>query len=292
MSNAAGEELLAAARSRYQAGDFRGCWELAHEGLADHPDDPVLLRMAAKAGLELAEEDTLAYLRRATELAPDDPDAWRDLGEGLALDGMTTEAVEALGRAVNLSPDDSAVLVDLAHLAYASGDRESAIRTLEQVTKGDPGNVAALRGLTEMHRDSGRLDDAVAAAERLSAAAPEDASALLDVAELNLELGRLDSAAVAFRRLRAAEDDPEHEIYAYHGMIETELRRNRWRAALDLAVEATRVDRLGRTTDVLAYIVSQVFGSTDRPTPPRDDVDAALVASRSEHRRLHSDLVL
>ena len=93
MSDAAGEELLAAARSRYESGEFRGCWELAHEGLADRPDDPILLRMAAKAGLELAEKDVVAYLRRATELAPDSAEAWRDLGEALVLDGSTAEAV-------------------------------------------------------------------------------------------------------------------------------------------------------------------------------------------------------
>ena len=47
------------------------------------------------------------------------------------------------------------------------------------------------------------------------------------------------------------------------------MRRERWRRALDLAVDATRVDRLGRTTDVLAFVVAQVFGAADRPAPPR-----------------------
>jgi hypothetical protein len=74
-----------------------------------------------------------------------------------------------------------------------------------------------------------------------------------------------------------------------HGLIEAELRRERWRRALDLAVDATRVDRLGRTTDVLSYIVAQVFGEADRPVPSREDVNAALAASRSEHRRLHEE---
>ena len=54
------------------------------------------------------------------------------------------------------------------------------------------------------------------------------------------------------------------------------MRRERWRRALDLAVEATRVDRLGRTTDVLAFVVAQVFGEPDRPAPPREEVERAL----------------
>lgn len=282
--------LLDEARSRYEAGEFRRSWELAREGLAERSDDPGLLRVAGKAGLELDEEKALEYLRRTTELVPDDPDAWRDLGEALVLDGRTAEAVEALRRAVRLQPDDSAALVDLAHLAHATGDAEAAIATLEQVVERDPDNLASLRSLTAIYRDSDRLDEALAAARRLSAADREDVVALLDVAELSLQLGQLDDAEAAFRSLRTVEDDPEHEIFAYHGMIETELRRDRRRAALDLAVEATRVDRLGRTTDILAYIVAHVFGTAGRPAPTRDEVDAALEASRREHRRLHTAL--
>jgi hypothetical protein len=52
------------------------------------------------------------------------------------------------------------------------------------------------------------------------------------------------------------------------------------------------VDRLGRTTDVLAFIVAQVFGEGDRPAPAREDVDQALAASREEHRRLHEEALV
>ena len=69
-------------------------------------------------------------------------------------------------------------------------------------------------------------------------------------------------------------------------MIEAEIRRERWRRALDLAIEATRVDRYGRTTDVLAFVVAQVFGQPTAPRPTRAEVDEALAASRAEHRRL------
>jgi len=83
------------------------------------------------------------------------------------------------------------------------------------------------------------------------------------------------------------DDDPSHEVYAFHGLIEVELQRESWRRALDLAVDATRVDRAGRTTDVLAYVVAQVFGAADRQVPDRSEVEQALARSRNEHRRLH-----
>ena len=113
--------------------------------------------------------------------------------------------------------------------------------------------------------------------------------ATLDAAELNLALDRSESAASEFARLSAIDDDPEHEVYAYHGMIQAELQRERWRRALDLAIEATRVDRYGRTTDLLAFVVTKVFGQADRPAPSRAEVDEVLAASQAEHRRLHEE---
>ncbi len=144
------------------------------------------------------------------------------------------------------------------------------IAYLQQAAERDPTHVGAMRGLVEMYRSSGKLEEALDMAKRVGEARPGDVIAAIDVAELCLELGRLDEASAAFGRLLDVDDEPEHEVYAYHGMIEVEARRERWRRALDLAVDCTRVDRLGRTTDILAFVVAQVFGEEDRPAPPRD----------------------
>ena len=45
----------------------------------------------------------------------------------------------------------------------------------------------------------------------------------LELAELALDMGRLDEASSAFQRLRSVDDDPSHEVYAFHGLIEVEL---------------------------------------------------------------------
>jgi len=184
------------------------------------------------------------------------------------------------------------LLVDLAHVAHASGNTDVAIGTLEQALELDFGNVAALRGLVGMYREANRLEDALRVGRKVVAYRPEDVLTALDGAELTLALDRMEEAVEAFRWLRDIDDEPDHEVYAMHGMIEAELRRERWRVALDLAVDATRVDRFGRTTDILAYAVTQVFGAGDRPAPSRRDVDDALAASRDEHRRLHAALGL
>ena len=114
-----------------------------------------------------------------------------------------------------------------------------------------------------------------------------DRGAPPDDVDLALDLDRLDDAETACRRARADDDDPDHDVYHQHALIEIEARREHWRRALDLAVDATRVDRLGRTTDILAFVIAQVFGEADRPVPEPEEFQQVLAASRAEHRRLH-----
>jgi len=273
--------------ARYSEGDFERSREIVVELLQASPEDPSLLRLAGKAGVELGAADAVEQLELAAGIDPENADIWRDLADALLSEGRIDDAAAAIEKAVERRPGDPASLVDLAHILHAMGHPEAAIATLERALEAEPGNVPALHGLLGMHRAAGRLDDALAAGRELVAHSPRDAASALDVAELALDVGRLDEAHDAFRHVRDVDDEPEHEVYALHGMIETELRRERWRAALDLAVDATRVDRLGRTTDVLSYVVAHVFGAGDRPAPSRAAVDEALAASRREHRRLH-----
>ncbi len=274
----------------YNDGDFEGCREIVLELLRASPQDPNLLRLAGKAGVELGLDDAVGQLEQAVTGDPENADAWRDLADALLSEGRIDEAAKAIQQAAERRPDDGSLLVDLAHVAHASGRTPAAISTLEQVLELDFGNLAALRGLVGMYREAGRLEDALVAGRKVISYRPEDVLTALDVAELTLALDRTEEAVEAFRWLRDVDDEPDHEVYAVHGMIEAEMRRERWRAALDLAVDATRVDRYGRTTDILAYVVTQVFGAGDRPAPSRRDVDDALAASRAEHRRLHTAL--
>jgi tetratricopeptide (TPR) repeat protein len=202
-------------------------------------------------------------------------------------EGDLERAREGLQRAVDADPNDSSALVDLGYLALGAGNPDGAADLFRQALEREPGNIDALRAIATIHGRAGREEDAYAAVSAVAQAQPEDPLAALELAELALDVGRLDEAASAFQRLRAVDDDPSHEVYAFHGLIEVELRRENWRRALDLAVDATRVDRAGRTTDILAFVVAQVFGEEDRQVPERAQVDAALARSRVEHRRLH-----
>lgn len=276
------------AQASFDRGDFRDARRLAEQGLEESPQDVNLLRLAGKAGAELTLPDSSSFLRKAVELEPENADAWRELGDALLGEDKLREAMDAFRQAVELRPNDVSALVQLAHTAYASGDPEDAIGAVRQAVERDPNSLGARRALLEIYRAARRPEEALAAAEELAESDPNDPLAALDVAELYLTLDHPVDASAAYARLRRI-DEPDHEIYTVHGMIEAEIRRARWRRALDLAIEATRIDRLGRTTDVLAYVVAQVFGPADRPAPTRAEVDEALAASRVEHRRLHEE---
>jgi cytochrome c-type biogenesis protein CcmH/NrfG len=286
------EEPSHQAQAYFDAGDFPRCRELALRSLATQPDDVRFLRLAGRCSLELELDDATDYLRQVVKLAPDDSTAWQDLGTALVDEGNMPEAAEAFRQVIRLRPDDVTALVNLGHTVHAMGQTDEAISYLSQATQREPGNLTALRGLGEMNRQAGRLPAALDSAMQIVRGQPDDVLATLDIADLNLALGNWDEAVAAFSRLRSIDAESGHEVYAYHGLIEVELQRQRWRRALDLAIDTTRVDRYDLTTQLLAFIVAQVFGESDRPAPTRAEVDTALAEQRAQHRRFHTEALV
>jgi tetratricopeptide (TPR) repeat protein len=214
-------------------------------------------------------------------------DSAREAAEDSLAAGRLDDAAAAFGRALELRPDDVPTLIDLAHTTFVRGDADSALAHLRRAAELDPRGVGALRSAIEMHRRAGRLDDALDAALAVVDRRPGDVSATLEVAELSLAQDRLDHAADAFARLRRIDGEPGHDVYACHGLVAVELRRGEWLRALDSAIEAGRVDRHRRTTDVIAFTAARVFGPSDRTIPSSDEIERLLADSLAEHRALH-----
>jgi tetratricopeptide (TPR) repeat protein len=278
------------ARAHFEAGRHAEARAAAQEGLASAPDDLELLRISGRAGVELGASDAVDELARVTELHPDSAEAWHDLGDALLAEGRDEEAADAFRKAVELNPDDDVALTHLGHTEYAAGS-EGAVAHLEQAAERAGGMSTAAISLVEMYRSMGQLDEALRAAHKVLEAEPGDVAAALDVAELSLDTGRLDEARQAFEKIREMEDLPDHEVYALHGMVQVELRRDNTDAALELAREAARVDEYGRTAGVLAHLAPAEQGEDGEAEPPpsREDVEAALHQSLREHRRLHAE---
>lgn len=294
-------DSLETARERFDADDYARAREAALEGLRDSADDVELLRLAGRAGVETGADDAVEQLQRVTELAGDDAQSWRDLGDALAAEGKNEEARAAFEKVVELDPEDATALMHLGHSAAATGAQEDAVSYLSQAAEREPASRAASSAaisLVDMHRALGRPEEAFASAKQVADAQPDDVLAQLDVAELGLELGNLDDAEAAFDRLREIDEVAEHEIYALHGLAQVAMRRGDTQRALELAREAIAIDERGRSADLLLHLEVAAGAGDDalegRPSaviprmpPSPDEMDAALTEGLQQHRRLH-----
>jgi tetratricopeptide (TPR) repeat protein len=285
-------DLSQQAQAYYNAGNYQQSLTLARQAMQQAPDNVEMLRVAAMSSHALGQDEAAGLLRRLLSARPDDTDGWRDLADALTESGDNSGALEALRQVVRLSPDDLSAQIDLGHTLFTTGARDEAIAMLVRASEQAPGNLAVLRSLTDMYRMSGQQRAALETAKQLLRWQPNDVMALVDAAELGLALGRADEAVDSLVRLRAAAPEPEDEAYALHALILAEIERGHWRRALDIAVDATRLDRSDLTTDLLAYIVANVFGGSDQPVKTRGELDAAVAAERAELRRRQQDALL
>jgi Flp pilus assembly protein TadD len=277
------------ARRSFDAGQYDRALQAAREGLAAAPDDVELLVLAGRAGVEIGDDRAVEYLHRATELSPKDASAWHHLGEALATEGRTAEADAAFRRAVDLDPDDEVALTHLGHTAVASGRKDEGVDYLARAADIGRGASTAAISLIDMYRVAGEFDEALAQAHKVADAAPDDALAWLDVAELSLLTGHDDDARAAFERLRDLDDVPGHEAYPLHGLMQLEIRRERWDQARELAQQIASLDPVGLSADLAAFLDEQTGQIGDRPAPSRAEVDAALSSSLGSYRWMLAD---
>ncbi len=151
----------------------------------------------------------ISALRRAVELKPDLPDAWRALGDLLAAEGDARGADVAYTRQLNLSTRDPRL--QSAAAALLENQIPEAEKLLRQHLLQFPTDVAALRMLAEVGARLGRMADAQQLLERCLELAPS-----FDAARHNyaLILYRRDRPEDALRELqRILKNEPRNAAY-------------------------------------------------------------------------------
>jgi len=133
--------------------------EQAGEILKVHPDQPEALGLSGLALGRLGRgEEAIAALRRAVALKPDQPDAWRALGDHYSVLEMREAADEAFAQHLRFSTRDPK-LMDLA-LALTENRIPDAEAGLREHLKRHPTDVLAIRMLAEVAARIGRNHDA------------------------------------------------------------------------------------------------------------------------------------
>jgi len=133
--------------------------EQAAEILKVHPDQPQALALSGLALGALGQgEEAIAALRRAVALKPDQPDAWRALGDHYSALEMREAADEAFAQHLRHSTRDPK-LMSMA-LALAENRIPEAEGALREHLRRHPTDVLAIRMLAEVAARIGRMHDA------------------------------------------------------------------------------------------------------------------------------------
>jgi Tfp pilus assembly protein PilF len=145
------------------------------------------------AGLQTG-EDTRARQRltEATQLAPNEPASWANLGLLNVRHQEFDAAYENVERARRLAPGNSAIEVLLGQIEAGRGNLAESVAHFKKAIELDPGNLRALYALAqETERQSADTSDAEAQQllEKLLAAQPGNLAVLLDLARLSAKRG-------------------------------------------------------------------------------------------------------
>lgn len=89
----------------------------------------------------------IRHLRRSTELAPDDSEAWNNLAITHELHGDVADAEAAIDRALELAPQRTLFLENRARMLAAQGRDADALAAYRDLVDREPDSVPALRGL-------------------------------------------------------------------------------------------------------------------------------------------------
>ena len=282
------ESCYAAGLDALERGDVTNAqaWAQRCGALADSAKDARYAalqgRIAAVTGNFTEAEN---HFRTAMRLSPREKGFARQFVEFLQTAGRLNEAVALLEDLTRKDPPEADLLIDLGYVRLASGDRIGARKAVERAAALQRDNKAIQYSLAQMYAAIGQPAQA---AKVLSEKFGDQASprVLNELAGLLLHLERYDEAELTFRAL--GKRDSTAELMVDHGIIWSRIRRSDWRGALDVALNATRLDRHGVTTQFLTYAKDRLFRQP--PNAPEREVELLqhLRDEMREYAELHA----
>nr|MBL8457157.1 tetratricopeptide repeat protein [Zoogloeaceae bacterium] len=182
---------------------------LRDDELASVLDRAIALNPALfEARLERAElrgrrgnpQDARADARKLTELAPDEPRAWRTLARHSITAQDPRGAAAAFRRIDALGKADASDLAILGDLLDKLGDQSGALATLTRAEQLDPRHPSALNNLAAFHGRRGDIDTAQRYIERTLANDPRNSIALSSKGYIQLLRGQPAAAAATLEQ--------------------------------------------------------------------------------------------
>lgn len=144
--------------------------------------------------------EALALFERATELAPESPDAWFNVGYSLNAVGRFEEALDAYDRAISLDRYDSASWNNKGDVLCSLHRYEEALAACEEALALDLDNANAWRNKASALSNLQRFDEAVSAYDQALALDPGDAFTWHDKGDAYYNAERYGEALAAYNR--------------------------------------------------------------------------------------------
>ena len=173
--------------------------------------DPRLAAALCSRGAQLSikgkYEAALDYFQKATEINPDDPDAWHGLGSCYIGLNQPGDAIEAYHQSIAADPDNADAHFMLAMYYKVLKQYPQAISALEQVISIDPGNVQARSELAGAYGALDQTDAQIDSFKQILKIAPDHMPTLLMMGQTLRDTGRYDDALDLLRKASALQPD-------------------------------------------------------------------------------------
>ena len=190
-------------RLAVQARDFTRARHDAERLLADAPDDPENVLLAASvADKDGRKEDARRLFRAALDAAKgNSPEAWAGIGQLERGAGNVAAARAAYRKALEQRPAYTSAWLSLGKLEEAAGRLDEAEKAWRQALAVEPRYAPAWLALGQLHSDQKRIDEAIADFRQALAVRPGYAAAELSLGVVLARAGRIEEAIATYTSL-------------------------------------------------------------------------------------------
>ncbi|MEM9273069.1 MAG: tetratricopeptide repeat protein [Cyanobacteria bacterium P01_F01_bin.143] len=145
-------------------------------------------------------ESALPKAESATQLAPNNYEAWFILGSLYAQLGQLDRGIEALEKAEELAPNQEAVLFSLGNAYFQNGNYQIALRKLEAGLKIEENSHEALFELGNAYFKLAQLDKAISSYKKSFAQKEDFWPAINNIGLVEYEKGNIDQAIINWQK--------------------------------------------------------------------------------------------
>ncbi len=185
--------------------------------------DPSLRLWRLRGYLLQQQEDyaaaVIAY-EKVVAGAPDDFEAWNNLGNARTATGDAVGSVAALEKAAALRPDVAPVRMNLAAALIDAGRGDDALTELEACARDFPGDEKPLVEQYALLNEMSRVEEALAALEKAVLLMPDDVELLIKLGAERSLAWNMDGAEAAFRRAIALDGANAEGFVALANLLE------------------------------------------------------------------------